>query len=163
MDGYDLDYEGDTDYEPITSDSDSETVDVYARGKRASIRIEMVTLDPDGNIGTVHTYNYLAGHVGSTYELNYPGVPAGYQPVFVSNPIKQRLSDQGYTVLNDNYYPEYYKFTTDKANSLVIVVQKTAGSTGQLKIINNYDHPIPSNVKGDNGISYLMDKLSSRA
>lgn len=163
MDGYDLDYEGDTDYEPITSDSDNETVDVYARGKRASIRIEMVTLDPDGNIGTVHTYNYLAGHVGSTYELNYPGVPAGYQPVFVSNPVKQRLSDQGYTVLNDNYYPEYYKFTTDKANSLVIVVQKTAGSTGQLKIINNYDHPIPSNVKGDNGVSYLMDKLSSRA
>lgn len=163
MDGYNLDYEGDTDYEPITSDSDSETVDVYARGKRASIRIEMVTLNPDGNIGTVHTYNYLVGHVGSTYELNYPGVPAGYQPVFVSNPIKQRLSDQGYTVLNDNYYPEYYKFTTDKANSLVIVVQKTAGSTGKLQIINNYDHPIPSNVKGDNGIGYLMDKLSSRA
>lgn len=163
MDGYDLDYEGDTDYEPITSDSDNETVDVYARGKRASIRIEMVTLDPDGNIGTVHTYNYLVGHVGSTYELNYPGVPAGYQPVFVSNPIKQRLSDQGYTVLNDHYYPEYYKFTTDKANSLVIVVQKTAGSTGKLEIINNYNHPIPSNVKGDNGVSYLMDKLSSKA
>lgn len=159
-DGYSLSFDGPTEYEALTPDSDNETVDVYYQGQSAQTKIAIVSIDSSGNV-KVHNYNYLAGHMGKTYRINYPSLPAGYKTVSPTALAKSYLYDQGYQALDPSNLPEFYRFTAKHPLKLAIVVIPSKDFTATLQPKNNYQHPLTSATK-DKLPQYtqLMNRLS---